>query len=715
VVPFERIPRVLVQAVMAAEDADFYEHEGLDYPGILRAAFINMREGRLAQGASTITQQVVQTFYIGRERSFERKIREALLARRLEQHLTKDEIIFLYLNQIDFGHEHYGVQEASRFFFDRDVEEIDLPRAALLAGLPQGPSLYYPFRHPERARTRRNWVLSQMEAQGFATAEDVAAARQAPIGLARDSRRRQQRDLAPEIVGRVRDQLEELVGEEEARLGGYTVRTTIDSRLQLAARQAVQEGLEAVDGRHDYRVPIRSTRGKLTSGREKLRAGKAYRGAVVSRSDQEGTVTVKVGKTLGVVRLGDERRYNPEKLRASRFAEKGARVWVSFRDTPDGDEPAPLRLELGPQGALVALEPGTGKVLAIVGGYAPRAGDFDRATRARRQPGSSFKPFVYSLALTSREFTPATVVNDAPEVLDQWRPQNYEEWSYRGPVRLRQALAESINMVAVKLIRDVGPEEVVAYAKRLGIESPLDPTPCLALGASAVSPLEMAEAYSVFAGAGVHADPILIEEILGPDDRPVPMETAEPEQVMEPAEAYIMTSMLRSVIRDGTARAARSIDDAGGKTGTSNEARDAWFVGFTPEIVCAVWVGFDDSRPLGRRESGSRAALPIWVEFMAKAVSQLPDQSIERPEGIVAERIDPASGLLAYEGQEDSIEEEFLEGTAPTETAVPPDAVDPDAYLLEQTGADDPGAPAPPPAPTPTPPPTPPAGRGDAG
>lgn len=707
VVPFERIPRVLVQAVLAAEDADFYQHEGLDYPGILRALLINVREGRLAQGASTITQQVVQTFYVGRtEVSFSRKIREALLARRLEQHLTKDEILFLYLNQIDFGHEHYGVEEASRFFFGRDVQELELHQAALLAGLPQGPSLYYPFRHPERARTRRNWVLGQMEAHGFASAAEVAAARQAPLDLRQGPRRDE--GLAPEVAGPIRRQLEALVGEEQARLGGYTVRTTIDSRLQRSARQAVDEGLVALDGRHDYRGPLRSRRGDLTPPNEKLRSGRTYRGEVVSIDDAEGTVTVRVGKVTGVLSLQGEARYNPEKLKASAFAEKGARAWVSFREEPPEEGPGRLRLELGPEAALVAIEPGTGKVLALVGGYAPRPGDFDRASNARRQPGSAFKPFVYSLALRSKRFTPATVVNDAPEIFEEWRPQNFEEWSYRGPVRLRQALAESINMVAVKLIRDVGPEEVAAYAKRLGIESPLEATPALALGASAVTPLEMAEAYGVFASGGVHAEPILIDEVRGPDGRLVPLESPEPEQVIEPAEAYLMATMLRSVIREGTARDARGLDlDAGGKTGTSNDARDAWFVGFTRDVVCAVWVGFDDSRSLGRRESGSRAALPIWVQFMRAAHRGRPRRDFERPDGIVVERIDPATGLLAYEGEEGAIEEEFLEGTTPTERAIPPDTADPDTFLMEQTEDDAPPVPgagaAEPAAPLPTP------------
>lgn len=693
VVPFERMPRNLIKAVLAAEDADFYEHEGLDYPGMFRALLINLREGSIRQGASTITQQVVQSHRIGREKTWSRKIRELLLARRLEQYLTKDEILFLYLNHINFGHARYGVQAASQFYFNRDVDEINLAQAALLAGIPRGPSIYSPRSHPERARARRNWVLEQMEAKGFVTAAEAAAARALDLQL---ESREIEDDLAPEITTRVRSELVELVGEEEVRLGGYTVRTTIDSRLQKAARQAVREGLRAIDERHDYRVPIQRRRGSGYSGR--VRPGRTYLAKVVATDDEAGTVTLQLGKVRGVLRVEREERYNPRKLPPSRFAVKGSLARVSVQREAHGDRPARLKLELGPQSALVAMEPGTGRVRALIGGYAPRRGDFNRALQARRQPGSSFKPFVYSLALNSKEYTPASLIADAPEVFEQWRPQNFEEWRYEGHVRLRTALTKSINMVAVKLITDLGAEEVIAYARQLGIESPLEATPTLALGASVVTPLEMAEAYSVFASGGMHADPRLIEEVRGPGDRVIEIEREEPERVIQPSEAYLITSMLRSVVRSGTARDARRLgDDVVGKTGTSNEARDAWFVGYAPTMTCAVWVGFDEPRPLGRRESGSRAALPIWVDFMGAYLEGRRRVGFERPEGIETARIDPESGLLAYEGQEDAIEEEFLEGTVPTEQAIPPDVADPDTFLMEQTGggvepSDDTGA-----------------------
>lgn len=687
VVEFEQIPERLVHAVLAAEDADFYQHEGLDYPGIVRAMFTNLRQGRMAQGASTITQQVVGAFLPEidrRERTFERKIREALLARRLEQYLSKEEILFLYLNQINFGHARYGVQEASRFYFDRDVEDITLAQAALLAGTPRGPSIYSPFRNPDRALARRNWVLGQMEAKGFATAAEVAEARAAPLGVVP---REPEEELAPEIISRVRSQLVDLVGAEQARRGGYLIKTTIDADLQRAARSALREGLEAVDERHNYRGPLQQTRGRRHRG--EVREGRTYLGEVVGADDRAGTVQIKVGAVIGEVGLGDEERYNPRKLRPSRFARKGALVRVSVLRLSDDDQPAHLRLEVGPQGALVAIEPGTGRIRALIGGYDQRPGDFDRATQARRQPGSAFKPFVYSLALNSRRVTPATLIADAPEVLDQWQPSNYEEWRYEGHVRLRQALAKSINMVAVKLIRDLGPEEVASYAERLGIESPLEPTPTLALGASAVAPVEMAEAYAVFASGGIHAEPYLIEEIRRPDGEVIRPSRPEPVRVMEPAQAYLISSMLRSVVREGTARGAREVgSDAAGKTGTSNEARDAWFVGFADDLTCAVWVGFDYPRTLGRRESGSRAALPIWVRFMGAALGDRRAPAIERPEGIETVLIDPETGLLAYEGQENALEEEFLEGTAPTEQAIPPEMADPDTFLMEQTGGE---------------------------
>ena len=685
VVPFERIPGTLVNAVLAAEDADFYRHEGLDYPGILRALFINLREGRIAQGASTITQQVVGTFLPEidrRERSFSRKIREALLARRLEQYLSKEEILFLYLNQINFGHARYGVQEASRFYFDRDVEEITLAQAALLAGLPRGPAIYTPVRHPVRARQRRDWVLVQMEAKGFADAHDVALARAAPLGVVP---RHDEEELAPEVVTRVRAELEELVGREQARRGGYVVRTTIDSGLQRSAREALRNGLLAIDERHGYRGPIKRTTGSPHRGA--VQEERSYLGRVVAANDEAGTFRVEVGDVSGDVVLADERRYNPQDLPASRFAQPGALVRVGVARLPDAEEPALLRLDIGPQGALVVIESATGRVRALVGGFDQHQGDFDRATRARRQPGSAFKPFVYSLALNTRAVTPATLIADAPEVFDQWQPQNNEEWRFEGHVRLRQALDKSINMVAVKLIRDIGPEAVVVYAGQLGIESPLDPTPSLALGASAVTPLEMAEAYAVFASGGLHSEPVMIEEIRDQDGRAVRHDRPEPTRVLEPAQAYLIGSMLRSVVREGTARDARDLGlDTAGKTGTSNDAQDAWFAGFAGELTCTVWVGFDSPRPLGRRESGSRAALPIWMQLMTAALSGRERPPVERPEGIEVAAIDPDTGLLAYEGQPNAIEEEFLEGTVPTERAVPPEMADPNTFLMEQTG-----------------------------
>jgi penicillin-binding protein 1A len=683
VVPFDSIPRVVINALLAAEDADFYDHEGLDYAGILRAMLVNLRQGRMAQGASTITQQVVQTFYIGREKSLARKIREALLARRLEQHLSKDEILFLYLNQINFGHERYGVQEASRFYFGCDVSEVTLAQAALLAGLPRGPTLYSPRRNPDRATARRNWVLGQMAAKGFAEEEAVDQARSSPLDLGPLP---PAPDLAPEVISQVRQRLADIVGEDNAKLGGYLVRTTIDSRWQKAARQAVQEGLEAIDQRHNYRAPLRARRGTPHQGR--WPRGRTVVGRVVEGNDEAGTVTFQAGDQLGLVRLADEGRYNPRNFPPSQFAHEGALARVRMVRPGRGDEPARLRLEVGPQAALIAIDPESGAVRALVGGYELRLGDFDRATQARRQPGSSFKPFVYSLALVSRQMTPATLIADAPEVFERWRPRNFEEWNYEGHVRLRVGLAKSINMVAIKLIRDLGAEQVVEYAQRLGIESPLDPTPSLALGASAVAPIEMAEAYSVFASGGIHREPRFIDSIEGPDGREVVLPSVEAEQVLEPAEAYLTASLLRSVVAQGTGGRARQLGaDVGGKTGTSNDARDAWFVGFMPGAVCAVWVGFDDPRTLGRRESGSRAALPIWVSFMGAARrGRAAEAPPEPPEGIVGAQIDPETGLLAYEGQENAIFEQFLDGTVPTEQAIPPDAADPDTFLMEQTG-----------------------------
>lgn len=693
VIELSEIPPEFVRCTLAAEDADFYRHEGLDYPGIVRALIRDVLEGRAAQGASTITQQVVKLLLLSPERTLARKVRELILARRLEQELTKDEILHLYLNHINYGHGRYGVQEAAQFYFGKDASELSLAESSLIAGVPQAPARLSPRSHPEAARRRQRYVLAQLEAKREEYwpeigAEDIQAAREAtPTLIERESGASE----GAELMRLARRTLRERVNDEARARGGFTIHTTIDLELQRKAHQALREGLETLDERQRNRGPLWvPRRPRNIRAVDELREGRVYRAQVTAADDEEGTIVFDVGGHRTIVDASSAERYNPEGLPPSELAPIGAQVDVSITRLGDEDQPAVGRLERGPQGAVVVIDPRTRDVLAMVGGYDVGPG-FNRAVQAQRQPGSTFKPIVYAQAIRTRTATPASVMIDAPAVYDRWKPQNYETWSHQGAVRLRVALARSINLVAIRSIEEVGPESVVDFARQLGIESELEPTLALALGASAVRPIEMVNAYATFAAGGRWEAPRWISRIEGPDGDVDLERRPEARDVLTPAEAYVITNMMTSVTAEGGTggRAAQLGRPTAGKTGTSNEARDAWFVGFTPNVVAGVWVGYDHRRSLGRREGGGRSALPIWIEVIRAATEGRPVVQFPRPSGVEEALIDPVSGLLAYEGQQDAITEVFLEGTVPTETARPPDVADPSTFLMEQLGGTD--------------------------
>ena len=712
VVPMDRIPRVMVVSVLAAEDADFYQHEGLDYPGIVRAVLRDLSEGRAAQGASTITQQVVKLLLLTPERTFSRKIRELILARRLEQELTKDEILYLYLNHINFGHGRYGAEEAAKFYYGKSADELTLAEASLIAGVPQAPARLSPRRHPDAARQRQAYVLRQLEAKRAErwpdiTTDAIAEAREAEVALVSREAQSPGTNAAPEMMARVRQLLREQVGEESYKRGGYTVHTTLDVELQKQVRQAVQRGLRSYDARQGRQFPLSPPTRRRRPPRpiEQLHQGRTYLGIATGSDDVGGTVVVDVGGHEVVATLEGARRYFPKEaeeqapeisLPASEAVPPGSRVHVSIVDVAgeggegrggEGEGRSRGRLELGPQGAAIVLDVRSRDVLAWVGAYDAGPG-FDRATQALRQPGSTFKPIVYALGVHQRAFTPATLMIDAPAVYEQWKPQNYETWRFEGDVRVREALAKSINLVAIRAIEQVGPEEVVRFARELGIDSRLDPSLALALGASEVTPWAMANAYASLAAGGRWVEPRFIQRIEGPGGREIALPASPPARdVLTPAEAYVVTSMLESVVAEGTGQRAQSLQrPVAGKTGTSNEARDAWFVGYTPRIAAGVWVGHDDRRTLGRREGGGRTALPIWVDILAAAEGDRAAEPFPRPSGVESAAIDPTTGLLAYEGMADTIEEVFVEGTAPSQTARRPEVADPATFMMEQVG-----------------------------
>jgi penicillin-binding protein 1A len=508
-----------------------------------------------------------------------------------------------------------------------------------------------------------------------------------------------------------------VVGDEEYEKGGYHVYTTMDPKAQAAAREAVEGGLRDLDWRRGYRGPVkpRGKKGKkktcrewppgvdLESGEEPV-SGKIYAATIEEPDDESGKLLVSVGHVRGVLELEREERYNPKDLPPSSFGVPGCDVRVGLlpgTGTWKGEKVARFGLEMGPQGLLVAMEPRSREVVAMVGGHGFVRGGFNRALRAVRQPGSAFKPFVYLQAIRSRKFTPSSIQDDAPVSYEEYRPENYETWKFLGPVRLRKALARSINVVAVRLIDHVGPAKVAELAASLGIESDLDPVLGLALGGSGVRPVELASAYATIAAGGIRAEPVIVRKVVDPFGREVDLPDPSPAlRVISEQEAWLITSLLRSVVEDpeGTGKAARKLGKpAAGKTGTSNKARDAWFAGFTPGLAAVVWVGFDDYKSLGRKESGGRSAVPIWTSFMKGALAGEAAQEFPPPPvGITTVLVDPASGLLAWEGQPDAVEEYFIEGTEPVERAFPPELTTPEGFLMEEGFEEEP-----PPAPAP--------------
>jgi penicillin-binding protein 1A len=697
VIPYAAIPKLLVNAVVAAEDADYFNHEGIDYRGMLRAFIENVLRGRTAQGGSTITQQVVKTMLLSPERTLRRKVQEIILARQLSQKLSKEEVLALYLNQIYYGHGRYGCEEAARYFFGKSVRDVNVAEAALLAGLPQSPERLSPRKHPDAAKTRQRYVLGQMAARGFidrATADKVAAE---PIRLAREPL--SSRGMATEVV----DAVGRYLGEHgDANESGLTVQTTIDARLQQLARESLERGLEAFDARQGFRGPsahlmigskaLHKRQGELAAAHKHgLKDGEVVEGIVTlvegPGADRAGgnKVHVDLGAGEGVVDLSLEPRYakGPKPL-ATHF---GPGDVVRVRVANGGDRPhaeggpIPLQLELGPQAAMVVMDPRTRELLAVVGGYGFRAGGFNRAERSERQPGSSFKSIFYAAAIEANKITPATLIDDSPTPYKGWKPDNYEKDSFAGPIRVRTALAESKNTVAIKVLDLVGIPAAREAAARFGITTPVpeDAGLALALGVSSVKPIDMAGAYATFASGGLVGPPVLLEKIGNETVARAPLQ-----QALKPEVAYVMNSLLRSVIEEGTARAAagRLRRPAAGKTGTTNrkvvvggktvasETIDAWFIGYTPDLLAAVWVGFDEPHGLGRGATGATAALPIWIDFMTKALVGRPTKDFTPPPGVVIQRIDKATGLLARPGvEEGTMDEVFVAGTAPTEVA----------------------------------------------
>jgi penicillin-binding protein 1A len=704
-VPVSAVPQLVINAFLAAEDKNFYTHPGVDVVATVRVAITNMRDmgkSLRPKGASTISQQVAKNFLLTNEVSYVRKIQEAILAVRIEKALGKDRVLELYLNEIYLGYGSYGVAAAALNYFNKPLSELIIAEAAYLAALPKGPTNYHPIRRPEAAKGRRDWVVGRMLEEGFITQAAASAAQASPFEI----RPREETDIviAEYFAEEVRRALVDRFGTQQLYGGGLSVRTTLDPRMQEIANRVLRQGLESYDRRHGWRGPITNIDFPGFQWQQRLAEISRPKGV----TDQVLAVVITLGVDRVEIGLADggtgfipmtelewarpwreNQRVGPTPKSPGDVLAEGDVVMVLPMEDVDGG----FHLYQIPniEGALVALDPHTGRVLAMVGGYSFAVSEFNRATQARRQPGSAFKPIVY-LAAMENGFTPASLVLDAPFVIDQgpglgkWKPANYTNKFY-GPSTLRLGMEKSRNLMTVRLAQYIGIDTVASYAERLHVIDDMPEILSMALGAGETSLMRLTTAYAMLVNGGKEITPSLIDRIqdrrgqtvFRHDDRPCTNcanvawgQAGAPEapdtraQLVSPAAAYQVVSMMEGVIQRGTGRSIRSVGKPlAGKTGTTNEAFDAWFVGFSPDLAVGVYVGFDSPRTLGPSEQGASAAAPIFRDFMDEALQGTPAIPFRIPSGIQLVRINAETGTLAGFGDEQVILEAFRPGTAP--------------------------------------------------
>lgn len=687
-VPIDRMPEHLINAVVAVEDQRFWRHKGIDYIAIMRALIKDILYAELREGGSTITQQLAKVMFLTPEKTLKRKLKEAALAIKMEKNLDKKEILELYLNRVYFGHGAYGVEMASRIYFGKSVREVTLHEAALLAGLIRAPALYSPYNDLMRARERQKIVLNRMVEEGYLKRSEREEALKQPLYL---SSVRGEIEANRYFIEYIRKCLEGKYGADTVYREGLKVYTTLDRKAQALAAKALQEGLRELDKRRGWRGALEHR--KDVDIKKELKSKESITPVVASTWDISSGLVLKVTekealiKTRGIVgKLSIEdarwasKVFYPKKgtsmvlkdFKLTQILKPGDVVKVSTKSIRGHDIRLSLEQEPEVQGAVVALEPHTGFIRVIVGGYDFTKSEFNRALYARRQPGSAFKPIIYATAL-DHGFTPASVVVDEPVTYDggprgEWKPENYDRKFY-GPTRLREALAYSRNVVTVKLVEAIGIHHVIDFARTVGFQGELPRDMTIALGSLSTTPMELASTFNVFASGGTRVRPIAIKYIIDSKGRILESNEPEAEQVISPQTAYLITSMMEDVVKYGTGWRAKALGrPIAGKTGTTNEYRDAWFVGYTPDLISVVWVGLDDMRPLGPQETGARAASPIWVSFMKDALKSEPKEFSPPDDGIVSRLIDPATGLLSRD-ETMGMREYFKEGTEPKQFA----------------------------------------------
>jgi penicillin-binding protein 1A len=711
-IPIQAVPKLVINAFISAEDKNFYEHSGIDFGGIARAGWVyvqNLGRNRRPQGASTITQQVAKNFLLTNELSFTRKIKEALLALKIERAYGKDKILELYLNEIYLGFGSYGVAAASLLYFDKSVHELTVAEAAYLAALPKAPTTLHPFRQRERAIERRNYVIDRMVENGYVTAALGEKAKKDPLTIT-------QRATGSHIIAAdyfaedVRREILEKYGEKRLYEGGLSVRTTLDPKMQVIAHRALSDGLVHYDEGQGYRGPM----AKIDIGGDwgvKLADVRAFAdvapwrlAVVLDTNDQSARIGFQPAREPGGAVVRDRQIGNipldgvkwakastaKNPLKVSQVLSQGDVIYVD----PLGKDSPQYRLRQIPEvsGGMVVIDPLTGRVLALVGGFSFDQSQFDRATQAMRQPGSSFKPFVYSAALDNG-YTPSSLVVDAPIEIDQgpgmgvWRPENYTTGKYAGPATLRFGIEQSRNLMTVRLAQDIGMPLIGEYAKRFGVYDSLPNYLSYSLGAGETTVLRMVTAYSMFANGGKRVTSTLIDRIQDRygrtiykhdqrecracdarkwENQPEPGMIDRREQVLDPLTVYQITSIMEGVIQRGTATVVKEVGKPiAGKTGTTNDEKDAWFIGFTPDLAVGVYMGYDKPRHLGRNATGGHLSAPIAKDFFKAALADKPAMPFRVPPGIKLIRVDPKTGQRAGPGTTNALFEAFKPGTAP--------------------------------------------------
>jgi len=697
-IPFREIPLRMKQATLAVEDSNFYYHFGLDPKAIVRAMIKNIQAGRIVEGGSTITQQLAKTLFLSFKKNIERKIREAILAVRMELVFTKDDILEMYLNQIYYGHGSYGVEAAARTYFGKTIADLSITEYATLAGLPKAPNHYSPYKNLEKALRRRDHVIHRMALLGFISEQEKTEALHTQLALGQVA---DPVNKSPYFVEFIRQFIQKKYGTNKLYRDGLRIYTTLNYTNQLSAKKAVRDGLRQADKRYGYRGPlhhldevpetaeldalIQDWSKNRDGDIEPLETGNIVKGVVTGVKPSRAYVYL--GGAWGSIPLENmnwAREPNPRvdikwaKVKnARRVLSKGDIIEVRLLEQQK-NETWVLALEQDPevQAGLISLDPTNGFIKAMVGGYDFNTSQFNRATQAVRQPGSAFKPIIFSAAIEDG-YTPSSIVIDSPiifkekeDTFDKWKPVNFSQKFY-GPTSLRTALTHSRNVVTIKLLQNTGVPRTVDMARRLGITSPLSNNLSIALGSSGVTLHELVAAYSVFANGGKKMDPIPVRFIKDRNDQIIFTPQQESHQAISPGLAYIITNLMQSVVQRGTAKEIKVLNrPVAGKTGTTNDYVDAWFMGFTPELVTGVWVGKDRDEPLGVNETGNRTAIPIWLQYMQEALEGKPVQNFPVADDVVFMRVNLDTGLSTSFNDPNSRFEVFLKDNQPNKSEI---------------------------------------------